>query len=249
MNASVTPLRRTTQPVTLIRYLDHTGAEHVVNLDEAKEVDFEHTRPVRGFTYSSSQWHTPGWYWCATTESMLAYESWLERNWLVICDRDPDIVAISTQPMEVDAHTDGHWQHYPDFFTRHADGHGELVDVKHPSKLDEPDVITQARRTGALCRKLGWGYRLVGHIDTQLARNLNWLAGYRRPLSDQDDLAARLAHVAVHGATIDALAAHVGDDPAFTRAVTYHLLWTGDLTADLTRPLNGWTTVHIRRTP
>ena len=33
-----------------------------------------------------------------TTRSLVGYESWLERDWLMLLDFDPDVVGIAAQP-------------------------------------------------------------------------------------------------------------------------------------------------------
>ncbi len=70
--------------------------------------------------------------------------------------------------------------HTPDFFARHRDGTGVLIDVRPAARVDE-----QARRafdaTSELCATVGWSYRLLSEVEPILVANLRWLSGYRHP--------------------------------------------------------------------
>lgn len=78
----------------------------------------------------------------------MGYESWVERDTLMALDADPDVIAVSSQPMWL------HWinaagqaqRHAPDFFARHADGTGVLIDVR-------PDRRARARHTTVRVRR------------------------------------------------------------------------------------------------
>ncbi|WP_225839218.1 hypothetical protein [Streptomyces sp. NK08204] len=68
----------------------------------------------------------------------MGYESWLERDCLILLDRDPEVVEIASQPFWL------HWQdgqeqrrHAPDYFVRLADGRARVVDVRSADRLDE----------------------------------------------------------------------------------------------------------------
>ncbi|MFB7191713.1 TnsA-like heteromeric transposase endonuclease subunit, partial [Streptomyces sp. NPDC056230] len=66
-----------------------------------------------------------------TTRDHVGYESWLERDRLILLDFDPDVVGIASQPFW------SHWRdggakrrHAPDYFVRLADGRARIVDVR-----------------------------------------------------------------------------------------------------------------------
>jgi hypothetical protein len=65
---------------------------------------FEEAAPVRPFRWSRSERHFSGWYWAATTRQHIGFESWLERDRLVLMDADPGVVGIASQPF---------WLHWP----------------------------------------------------------------------------------------------------------------------------------------
>ncbi|MEV5568057.1 hypothetical protein AB0L54_35170, partial [Streptomyces sp. NPDC052196] len=125
-----------------------TGLPLTRTLDQASEVAFEHCRPIRRIPHYIGQHHTPGWFWSATTRTLLGYESYLESQWLTLYDFDQDVIGISTQSLILDGLGVGEvWAHTPDIFCRRADGTAMLVDVKNPRLLDHPDVLVQTRRT------------------------------------------------------------------------------------------------------
>jgi hypothetical protein len=45
---------------------------------------FEDIAPVRRFRWSRGERHFPGWYWAATTGQHVGFESWLERDRLLL---------------------------------------------------------------------------------------------------------------------------------------------------------------------
>jgi len=75
-----------------------------VALEAGWSVRFEDVPPVRGFRWNKGDRSFPGWYYAATTGSHVGYESWLERDRLILLDFDPDVVGIGSQPFWL------HWQ-------------------------------------------------------------------------------------------------------------------------------------------
>ncbi len=58
-------------------------------------VPFEHAVPVRSFASYRGQKSFSGWWWAATTGRHVGYESWLERDHLMLLDFDPDVVGVA----------------------------------------------------------------------------------------------------------------------------------------------------------
>ena len=92
----------------------------------------EEALPVRSFQWAKGAPHFPGSWWSSTTGDHVGFESWLERDHVMVMDFDPGIVGIASQPFWL------HWRdengrprrHAPDFFARRADGSGLVVDVR-----------------------------------------------------------------------------------------------------------------------
>ncbi|MFF2144204.1 hypothetical protein [Kitasatospora sp. NPDC058190] len=68
-----------------------------------------------GPTRALLEWHRgqryfPGWYWAATTASLVGFESWLERERLMLLDHDRRAVGLASQPFPAPAGpTRGGW--------------------------------------------------------------------------------------------------------------------------------------------
>ncbi|MFI0711526.1 hypothetical protein ACH4SK_12875 [Streptomyces inhibens] len=59
---------------------------------------FEQAAPVRPFRWTRGGERFAGWHWAATTGGQVGYESWLERDWLILLDADPHVTGIASQP-------------------------------------------------------------------------------------------------------------------------------------------------------
>ena len=81
-----------------IAYVDSICGERRVALTDGWAVRLEDCLPVRGFaSYKGQRNHVERW-WTATSGAHVGYESWLERDWLVLLDFDADVVSIAAQP-------------------------------------------------------------------------------------------------------------------------------------------------------
>ena len=60
-------------------------------------VRFESVLPVRRFTPYRGQRRFTGWYW-GTTESLVGFEPWLERDRAMLLDHDRRVVGLTSQP-------------------------------------------------------------------------------------------------------------------------------------------------------
>jgi hypothetical protein len=78
------------------------GADGVCRLplEACGSVAFEDVAPARVFRWSRGQRHFPGWWWLATTARHVGYESWLERDHVMLLDSDPAVTAVSSGPVQ-----------------------------------------------------------------------------------------------------------------------------------------------------
>jgi hypothetical protein len=178
----------------------------------------------------------------------VGYESWLERDQLMVLDADADVVAVASQPFWLS------WslgqrrvRHAPDFFVRLSDGSGVVIDVRADGRI-EPGDAAKFEAADQACASVGWGYRRVGDLPPVLAANLRWLAGYRHRRCHDRVLAARLLTVFAGCSPLLEGARRVGD-PIGVLPVVFHLLWRGLLLADLTVPLGPGTVVRVAGGP
>jgi hypothetical protein len=186
---------------------------------------------VRPFRWSRGERHFPGWYWAATTGRHVGFESWLERDRLLLMDFDPEVVGIASQPFWLHWH-DGERErrHAPDYFVRRTDGSAVVVDVRADERI-EPRDAEAFEVTRLACRQAGWGFARVGVPEEALLANVRWLSRYRHPRCRRGPVVDRLREVFAEPASLLAGADAAGDRLE-TLPVLFHLLWLRELVAD-----------------
>lgn len=159
----------------------------------------------------------------------------------MLADHDPEVVAVAAQPFQVIGQCEGRIRrHVPDLLLVGRDGGVTVVDVKAASKLADPAVTDLFGWTGELAGWRGWGFEVWSGADRQLLDNVRFLAGYRRPTTIDRSLIPVVLDIVADQPSIAAIE-HVlsgRHPPLLVRPVVLHLLWTGRLRADLTRPLS-----------
>ena len=123
-------------------FLDEGGVERRELPASWLELAPERFLPVREFRWARGQRHLPGWWWSVTTGSHVGYESWLERDHVLLLDFDPQVTAIAAQPFWL------RWRdaagrsrrHAPDLFARMADGSGVVIDVRPDDRIEPRDA-------------------------------------------------------------------------------------------------------------
>ncbi|MEU9158426.1 TnsA-like heteromeric transposase endonuclease subunit [Streptomyces sp. NPDC048417] len=216
-----------------LEYVSAGGVRERGCLEDLWSVRFESVRPERRFPAFRGQGSWCGWYWSATCGGHVGFESWLERDRLVLLDFDPLVTGMASQPFRLS------WagprgkriRHTPDFFVRRADGTGLVVDVRPDERIEPPDAVKFAA-TAAACQPVGWDYIRVGAPDAVLMANVRWLAGYRHPRVHRARIAADLVRVFADGGGLLDGARRVGDQIAVL-PVLFHLLWRRVLAVDL----------------
>lgn len=206
-------------------------------------VAFEAVAPVRRFSSYRGRSSNTGWYWAETTRSLVGFESWLERDRAMLLDYDPRVTGLASQPFRLT------WlgarrriSHTPDYFARLEDGAGVVVDVRPAGRIGPEDAV-KFSATEAICQRMGnWSYELVHEPDPVVMANVRWLAGYRHPRYRVAAVAQRLLPTFSDPVDLRAGVDDVGD-PIMVLPVLFHLLWHGDLAADLRIPLSDSTVV------
>jgi hypothetical protein len=69
-----------------VSWVDDGGRRRSVGLETAAGVPFEDALPAREFLSYRGQRHFPGLWWVATTGRHVGYESWLERDHVMVLD-------------------------------------------------------------------------------------------------------------------------------------------------------------------
>jgi hypothetical protein len=78
-------------------FIDEAGAKQGGALEVLWSVGFAHVLPVRSFGSFRGQRSFQG-SWFVTTGEHVSFESWVERDAVMLLDFDPDVVAVSSQP-------------------------------------------------------------------------------------------------------------------------------------------------------
>jgi hypothetical protein len=221
-----------------IMYVDGAGVERCEALSRCRDAEFELARPVRGFVSFKGQSHFPGLWWFTAAGDHVGFESWLERDVVMLLDADPAVAAVVSQPFWLSWPGEGRTvRHAPDFFARRRDGSAEVIDVRADDQIGDSDAV-KFEMTRLACVQAGWVYRRIGVLDPVLAANLRWLAGYRHPRYAVPGCAADLARVFASPLALMDGAGAVGD-PIAVLPVLFSLLWRRRLLADLTTSLLG----------
>ncbi|MFI6063271.1 TnsA-like heteromeric transposase endonuclease subunit [Streptomyces sp. NPDC051286] len=217
-------------PDVELSYLDAVRKRQRRPLLDCVTARFENVAPVRPFRWLRGERHFAGWYWSATTGQHVGFESWLERDRLVLMDFDPETMGIASQPFWLHWH-DGERErrHAPDYFVRRVDGSAVVVDVRADERI-EPKDTEAFEATRLACAQAGWGFERVGVPEAVLLANVRWLSRYRHPRCLHGPAADRLREVFAAPGPLMAGADAAGDRLA-TLPVLFHLLWLQELTA------------------
>jgi hypothetical protein len=205
---------------------------------------FEEALPVRSFRFGKGLRSFAGWWYFASTGTHVGFESWLERDHLMLMDFDPDVLAVSSQPFWLRWRGgDGRSRrHVPDFFARKAGGTGVVVDVRPDDRIPARDAETFAV-TAQACEAAGWEYRRAGDLDPVLVANVRWLSRYRHRRCLVPEVAGVLLEAFAGGRGLFE-GAELAGDRLRVLPVLFHLMWQRQLAADLTVPLCTSTAVH-----
>jgi len=193
--------------------------------------------------------HYPGWWWSATTDDLVGYESLLERDRVMLADFDQDVVAIASQPFGITGDAgDSSRRHVPDYMLRLADGGVVVVDVKPAALIDKPKVADVLVWTGRLMAQRGWRYEVWSGADATRLTNVRFLGQGRRWDRVDPEALSGLRACAAEGQTLsEALLAAARSGFAqkvHLRAAMLALLWWQVWVVDLDTPLTGATRIE-----
>ncbi|MFE7752519.1 TnsA-like heteromeric transposase endonuclease subunit [Streptomyces sp. NPDC057428] len=227
-----------------VAYTEPCGSELRRPLTDVWAVRFEDAAPVREFHSYKGQRHLPGLWWSSTAGRHVGYESWLERDHVMLLDFDAAVVGVSSQPFWL-FWTGGNGKgvsHAPDYFARRDDGSAIVIDCRPTDRRKARDLM-KFDATQAACDLLGWEFRLVGAPDPIRLANVRWLAGYRHPRHLLETPAAALREVFHEPWPLIDGACLVGD-PITVLPVLFHLIWRNELEVELSVPLHARSLVH-----
>jgi hypothetical protein len=77
-----------------IAFVDVSGSRHREPLATGWAGRFEHGWPIRSFPSRQGQRNFPGLWWSATSGEHVGFESWLEREHVMLLDFDPAVGRV-----------------------------------------------------------------------------------------------------------------------------------------------------------
>lgn len=203
-------------------------------------------RPWRTFPWYLGQRNYAGLYWSATEQSLVGYESRLERARLMMLDFDTDVKRVASQPFRLRAVVDGQRiSRVPDYLACTGD-RPLVVDVKPRRELCRPDVHKVLHLTRKVIEARGWSYEILSEPADVEFNNVRFLAGYRRGwLFDGDHLSAvRSVLRTGETLTIGEIVAEARLPRQHALAALFHLLWRQELVVDMSRKIESTSTVQ-----
>lgn len=230
------------------RFLDAGGVWCTITLGKVDGAEVVRGRPVRTMPTYRGQRNYPGLLWTATTGSLVGYESLLERDRLWLADFDPSVRWVASQPFWLSGRDGSRIRrHVPDFLFEMSDGSYTVVDVKPKDLLAEPEVAEVLAWTGQLCEAKGWRFEVWHGGDPVFLRNVRFLAAGRRLAFIDEDAVVKVAEAGADGMTLAQVEASAGLERGAARAAMLSLLWFGQWTTDLSRPLSGSSVLRTAR--
>ena len=227
-----------------LSFKDSAGYVSTVELGSASAESVVAGMPWRTFRWRQGQAHYSGWYWSSTTSRHLVYESRLELGYLLMADFDPRVVSIAAQPLYLTALVGGRRRrHVPDFLVIDSDGMATVVNVKPASQVHDPKVAAALGWAAEVFVERGWRHIVWTGVPSATLANVRFLAAYRRGDRVDADAVAELRRRVTAPVSIGRAESAVVDRfPAeVSRPALLHMVWRGELRADLNEPLSAAT--------
>jgi TnsA endonuclease N terminal/TnsA endonuclease C terminal len=188
------------------------------------------------------------------TSSMTAFESSLERDFLLLLDFDPDVEFYEEQPVHIVYYDDtGRRRTYtPDVFVRYRPASSPttstkplLCEVKYREDLRQHWTVYRPKFRAAqrYARQQGWRFRLVTerHVRTPYLENVKFLRPYRTlPVNDHHQSQLLDTLLGLREAAPATLLAAVSQDrwhQAQLLSTLWQLVATQQVHTDLGQPL------------
>ena len=166
------------------------------------------------------------------------YESRLELSRLLMADFDHSVKFIVAQPFLIRSEVQGvvH-RHIPDYLLL-TDAGPVLVDVKPREQVNDTKIAETFAWVQNVVESLGWRFEIASEQPPVLLDNVRFLAGYRRPQSVNEPALRALRATQFDNVTFgDAVRNADGAEP-LVRAALLHMLWTHEVSTDLSKVLS-----------
>jgi len=195
--------------------------------------------------------HVPRVAHSVTTGAPIELESGLEHDLLRWLDMDPNIRWLVAQPVLFHFPPALHHRaivHTPDLLSQHEDGTVTLWNARPKERFNE-DFLLCKDLTDEACRRIGWRHEVFTGLPTPIRMNLLWLAGYRRAMPWHTERIRELEALLGRGVL---RLREVRDRDRWSGELTatmWHLIATGVIGCDLSRPIRESSTLTWQGSP
>jgi hypothetical protein len=228
-----------------LTFVEYPNERYTRPLESLRTYPFESVRPARKFGVGTDQPNLHVLACSSKTDSLIPCESLIEADAVELFDRDAAVVGIAAQPFLLQAKLGrDRKKHWPDFFLRLRSGGARVVDVCMAKSMSDRGRVEKFELMQLACEQLGWEYQIQHELPPAYRANLHALAAFKRKPARLDELAPLVLEAAARPATIGALDAL--DHPASVRPVVFHLIYHGELAANLFPPLRQTTNLAAR---
>lgn len=183
-----------------------------------------------------------------------AFESSLERDFLVLLDFDRDVENVCEQPVTINyTHQGRHRVYTPDFLVTYRYGGTVLYEIKFREDLKKnwTDLRPRFRAAIAYCRKRGWHFMIMTEVEIRGVHldNARFLRGYasRPPQEALEEHVVRT--LAILGRTTPEILMKAAFEEKYHRMAALSALWRlvaiGRVEALLNEPISLQTPVWV----
>ena len=174
------------------------------------------------------------------------YESRLELSRLLMADFDRSVSFIVAQPFLIRGKDRGVVRrHIPDYLLL-TDEDPVLVDVKPREQVNDTKVAETFAWVQNEVESLGWRFEIASEQPPVLLDNIRFLAGYRRPQSINEPALRALRATQFDNVTFGDAVRNVDGAEPLVRAALLHMLWTQEVSTDLSKVLSSQSILNPR---
>jgi len=188
--------------------------------------------------------------WVSTKNNgMVAFESSLERDFVILVDYDKQLKSIKSQPLTVKyKDSDGETKRYtPDYLIEYDRYTPILCEIKYRQDLLEQkaEILSDLRVAINLCKERGWIYRIIteGKIRKgYILRNIDFVRGYMDMVPNEETVDHLISKLSTIGKTRLQNLIEMSFDTKESRinsiSTLWHLIASGRIYIDFNQPLS-----------
>lgn len=180
--------------------------------------------------------------------SMIWWESQLERDFLYLLEIDPDVISYGEQPLKIEYFADGKIHKYTPDVRVIRSNKKQIVEVKDEKKAKEEEYVKLFRKVAPICRREGYEFIVVTDREIRVQPRLNNIKLIYKYAKTPVTTAHQILLYEMF-ANRETLA--MGEiikefaSKGMRAATVYALIFRGILSADLSRPINPGSEVRL----